>query len=504
MYNIYRELRICMAAIGMLLSAALDSYPVMSASVLFCLLVLLFDLFRLFVEGFCGRYFLFSSLSCGIWVSFGFLLSFFQIDHGQLLDFNSLFTASTVTITSTSYSLATCYLMFFIACSSAVSRLTAIRQAEYKFQFIVLKQLALSSRFHSNIVLLFVSLFGLIISAQNLVVVRGLSEDFKSDQGSLPWWYPLTLTLLSLFPVLIACCIKYDFRLASFRGFLVSMATIIGLYFAALQSRSSLLGFFIIVPLVWLLLFRPLFKLTPKIFAFSLLIILLLSFLFPLFSIFFAFINYARTFRGVSIDPAQFLSLFTDFLSDSVFVADASARSAENLSSRPLVLWPLAASISMAINGLNSDYLYFQDLLNSFLNSLPRFIYPFKAELLLQENLLYSYFPFSTVDTADSPYLYSFASFGILGLFVYPLFIGLLYWSFLQIASISINKSTGVFSFFSSALAFSTVSTFAVRSYGESSTSSLIRLFIVPAAVLIALSIIAAPFRTYSRAWNGN
>lgn len=500
MSNIARELRICIAASVMLLSAALDSYPAMAASIVFCLLVLLFDLFRLFAEGFSGRYFLLSSLACGIWVSIGFLLSFIQIDHSKLFDFNSLFSGSIIDITPASYSLATCYLMFFIACSSMLSRLPSIRQAEYNFQIIVLKNLTFSNRFHANLVLLFVSFFALIISAQNLFAVRGLSQDFISDQGTLPWWYPIILTLLSLFPILIVCCIKYDFRFIGFRALLVSSAFFIALYFAALQSRSSLLAFFVILPFAWFILFKPIFKLTPKVLAISFFVILLVSFLFPAFSTLFTFVNYARSFRGLSIDPSQYLSLFTDFVSDAGSVADASERSALNLSSRPLVLWPLAASISMAINGLNSDYLYFQDLVNSLLNSLPRVIFPFKAELLLQENLLYGYFPFASVDTADSPYLYSFASFGILGLFVYPLFIGLLYRSFLYIATNSIVQLSGLLAFFSSALAFTTLSTFAVKSYGESSTSSLIRLFLVPAAVLMALTIISAPFRTSSRA----
>ena len=181
-------------------------------------------------------------------------------------------------------------------------------------------------------------------------------------------------------------------------------------------------------------------------------------------------------------------------------MTEVSAKSAENLIVRPLVLWPLAASISMAIKGLNSDYLYLQDIVNSLLNSLPRFIYPFKGELLLQENLLYTYFPFSSVDTADSPYLFSFASFGLLGIIVYPLLIGLLYWTFLNIATNSIRMLTGISAFFSSALAFVVVSDFAIKSYGELATSGLIRQFLVPASVIFVIGFIGAPSRTLARA----
>ena len=500
MANFNRELRICMAAVSMLLASALDSYLVMAASFVFCLLVLLYDLYQLFAEGFRARFFLVSSLSCGIWISVGFLVSFFQIDHGKLFDFNSLFNESSIIIDSWNYSLACSYLMLFIAVTSAVSRLTAIRQVEYNFQNIILRKLVFYGHFHSSIVLLFLSVFGIIISGLNLVVVRGISEDMKSDSSVLPWWYPLVLMLLSLFPVLVTSCIKQDFRLVSPRGLLVLVGIIIPLYFAALQSRGSMLTFLVSIPLIWLLLFKPLFKITPKTFTFAIFSILVLWLLSPVFSTVFDFINYARTFKGISIDPSQFLALFIDFLSDASSLTNASANSAENLAARPLVLWSLAASISMAINGLNSDYLYFHDIVNSLLNSLPRFIYPFKSELLLHETLLYTYFPFSNVDTPDSPYLFSFASFGMLGIVVYPLLIGLIYWTFMNIATNSIKMLTGIPAFFSSALAFATVSDFAIKSYGELATTGLIRQFLVPAAVIFVIGFICAPSRTSVRA----
>ena len=500
MAHFNRELRISMAAVSMLLAAALDSYLVMAASFVFCLLVLLYDLYQIFAEGFRARFFLVSSLTCGIWLSVGFLVSFFQADYGKLIDFKSLFIDSSIIIDSWNYSLASSYLMFFIAVASMVSRLRAMRQAECNFQSIVVKKLIFYGRFYAVIVLLLLSVFGIIISGLNLIVVRGLGENFQNDQGVLPWWYPLTMTLISLFPVLIATCIKQDFRLVSPRGLLVLVGTIIPLYFAALQGRGSMLSFFVSIPLNWLLLFKPFFKLTPKIFTFVILLVLVLWLLLPAFSTVFDFINYARKFRGGSINPSQLLELFTDFLSNASKLTEVSAKSAENLIVRPLVLWPLAASISMAIKGLNSDYLYLQDIVNSLLNSLPRFIYPFKGELLLQENLLYTYFPFSSVDTADSPYLFSFASFGLLGIIVYPLLIGLLYWTFLNIATNSIRMLTGISAFFSSALAFVVVSDFAIKSYGELATSGLIRQFLLPAAVIFVIRLICAPFRTLARA----
>jgi len=486
----------------MLVTAPLDSYPVMTASVLFCLLVLLYELFRIFAEGFRARYFLVSSLSCGIWISISFMVSFFKIDHSKLFNFKNLISTifyTNIIITSSSYSLASSYLMFFIAGASAVSRWTAIGQAEYEFQRIVLKKLKFYSNFNSSVVLLFLSVFGLIISGLNLIVVRGLSEDVQSDQGILPWWYPLILIILSLFPVVIASCMNQDFRLVSPRGLLVSVGIIVALYFAALEGRRSIVFLFVTLPLIWLLIFKPLFKLTTRTFAYALFLILVLWLLSPAISTIFDFINYARGLRGGSIDPSQFLTLFVDFLADPRSLSDASELSSENLAARPLVLWPLAASITMAINGLNSDYLYFQDIVNSFLNSLPRFIIPFKAQLFLQENLLYTYFPFSNIDTADSPYLYAFVSFGILGIVIYPLLIGLLYWTFLHIATSSIEMLTGIPAFISSALAFTTVTSFAIVSYGEISTSQLIRLFLLPAAAIFIISIICAPFRTSAK-----
>lgn len=500
MHIFARELRICIAAVVMLLIATLDSYLAMAAAVVFCLIILLYDLFRIFAEGFRGRYFLLSSLMCGIWISLGFMTSFIQIDHAKGFLLETLFPQSRVNISSTYYSLANSYLMFFIASASVVSRLAPIGKAEFKFQNIILRQLIASSRIDRNTVLFFLCIFGLWLSGSNLFVIRGLSQDFQSDLGILPWWYPFISTLLSLFPVLIVTCINKDFKLLSFSGFLVATGIIFAFYFASLQGRATLFRMFVFLPFIWLILHKRLFKLTPKRLLFALFLIIVLCFLAPIFSTLFSFINYARIFGGESINPLRLLELFSEFLSSTSVLTDADARSAENLAFRPLVLWPLAASIAMAINGLNSGYLYFQDVLSSFLNSLPRFVYSFKAELLLQEDLLYSYFPFSSVDTADSPYLYSFASFGILGIIIYPLLIGLLYWSFLFIASNTLKLLTGMPAFFSCALAFSTVAGFAIASYGEMATSDLIRQFLVPTSFIIAIAIASAPFRRLARA----
>ncbi len=500
MQTLARELRLCSVATAMLIPAALDSYPVMVALVILCLIALLYELFRLFAVGFNGRYFLLSSLSCGLWISIGFLVSFIQIDHSKSFVFQSLFTASSVVIDPMSYSLATSYLMYFVASSSFVSRLAAIRKVEQRFQGIIFKRLIVSSRLQSSIILLVLCLFGLVVAGSNLLSIRGLHEDYLSEQGILPWWYPLVMTTLSLFPVVIASCISKDFRVASFRSFVVTLATLIAIYFSALQGRFALVSLLMVLPFSWLLLYKPLFKLNSKSFALVLFTFFILWMLMPFVSTIFSFINYARFYRGGSIDPSQYFALFIDFLTDSGTAADASARANENLMSRPLVLWPLAATISMAINGLNNDYIWFQDILNSLLNSLPRAIYPFKADLLLQEGLLYSYFPFSDVDTADSPYLYSFASFGLFGIIVYPIFIGFLYSAFLRIALSSIKFMSGVTAFVACALAIATVANFAIISYAELSTSGLIRQFLFPAVTLLAMAIFSFPFRQPARA----
>jgi len=136
----------------------------------------------------------------------------------------------------------------------------------------------------------------------------------------------------------------------------------------------------------------------------------------------------------------------------------------------------------MSLLGLNNGYLYFQDIINSTLNSLPRFVFQNKSQLLLQEALLYSYFPFSDVDTADSPALYSFASFWLFGSLLYPLFILTLYLAFLRFAIfVSHLTSWYVPSIFS----LSPLVIFATNSYPELGTTGLIRGFFLVPAVFI-------------------
>jgi hypothetical protein len=114
------------------------------------------------------------------------------------------------------------------------------------------------------------------------------------------------------------------------------------------------------------------------------------------------------------------------------------------------------------------------------LNALPSPIYGGKGNLLLQEALLYRYFPIATIDsidTADSPYLFSFASFWLFGVLIYPVFIAFMYVVFIKI---QLFASRIGYWLLPAIFCVSTLSSFAIVSYGEQSTTSLIRVFLVP------------------------
>jgi len=129
------------------------------------------------------------------------------------------------------------------------------------------------------------------------------------------------------------------------------------------------------------------------------------------------------------------------------------------------------------------------------LNALPSFIYGNKGNLLLQEALLYEYFPFVTrytIDTADSPYLYSFTSFWLFGVLVYPFLIALIYAVFIRILLFSSRSGHWLLP---AIFCVSTLASFAIYSYGEQATTGLIRAFLTPAIFSVSSVLLAVLFK---------
>ena len=115
----------------------------------------------------------------------------------------------------------------------------------------------------------------------------------------------------------------------------------------------------------------------------------------------------------------------------------------ENYAYRPLVLGIHASVMEMPPN--TKDYLYGENLLNSFFWSLPSFIVPMKENLLVQENLLYESLPnmlFFT-DQANSLNLEAYSDFGWFGPIVYVSFYSLIWYVSLLIL-LKIKSSVAV------------------------------------------------------------
>ncbi|MCT0200791.1 hypothetical protein KQ313_14045 [Synechococcus sp. CS-1325] len=472
----------------MLLAALINNYHFLVFSNVICFGISIFLIFRLIANGQATRFFLFSSLSCGAWITGGFLQSAWNLLGQSRLDFIGLFRASSIVIDVSLYALASAYLFLFIFFTALLSRLSFVRHAERQFdRHVIVRLRSVSLKLWTT--LLFLSSLSLfMIAFLGLFSIRGLGEEYLSDQGILPWWYVLIVFFIGLLPLLVSQVAAKLRSFFSFPCFTLFFGFIVGLYYNSLTGRFALLSFILLIPFCWVAIQSPLLRFNSRQLTFLSIIAVTILALLPFVNFFFAFINVIRSNRGLYTDPFVLIASFVDFVASPSTVTTAIERSAENLTARPLILWPLAATIGMTINGGHSGYLYFDELINSALNSLPRFIYPFKSTLLLQEQLLYHHFPFASVDTADSPYLYSFASFGIVGSFIYPLVICLIYSLFLNFIVF-----TSMLSFWlpTSIASSSALISLSIVSYGELPTTGLLRRFIVPGSVAFATLLFA-------------
>jgi hypothetical protein len=465
-----------------LVAAALDDYEslvVISALCFFIHICLIYDLL---VRKQSFRFFLISSLACGAWVTLGVVQSGLSSAELDKVAFSSFFNLFKFTISASDYALSMAYLYLFILCSNELSRLSWVLNLEIKFKESIITPLRNHKSNSYLYILAILSLFLISLSFSNLFSIRGLSSDVQDDPARLPWWYGPTLFLISLLPLLVVKVLANSKSIYSPKFVIGLLGFLVGIYFASINDRRALLTFTLSTIFSWIVICDPPLELNKKslsrLFIFASLAILIL----PHVQTLFTFINYIRYDQGLYTNPILFVSSYLDFISSPNLVQVIEGQTTLNLSTRPLVLWPLAASIKMSLLGLNNGYLYFQDIINSTLNSLPRFVFQNKSQLLLQEALLYSYFPFSDVDTADSPALYSFASFWLFGSLLYPLFILTLYLAFLRFAIfVSHLTSWYVPSIFS----LSPLVIFATNSYPELGTTGLIRGFFLVPAVFI-------------------
>ncbi len=485
-----REFRISITSLSFLLASVLEIYTLLAVASIASLVVFTIEIVLVFKEGFNNRFLLMSSLACGFWLSLGFIISFIELSKLESASFESLFDAiNLASVNVFTYSLAFFYSLIFLAVVTFLSRLRIIRKAELKFSnnvFNTLKSIRLSTN-HATLWLSLVALLATYFSMINIYGIRGLSEDVTT--GGLPWWHPLANSTISLIPTLVA--LSYDRRKKSriYSTLLIIYSALLGLYYASITGRIALISY-----LFQLLLAFALFNAKYIKTAFITRVLLSIFILIPVLFYLTSFLNYIR-WLNIPINPSTFISLLIDFTNSDV--SSANELQSENLLSRPLVLWPLAASISMVIDGTNHGFLGLLDIVNSSLNSLPKFLFPYKETLLLQENLLYNFFPFSTVDTADSPVLYAFASFGILGLLVYPIFISLSYLLSISFVSFFVSRMRNNFKYLACLIGVSSMISFSTDSYMELATTGIIRNFLQPVIIILIISLLASFIDNY-------
>lgn len=270
-----------------------------------------------------------------------------------------------------------------------------------------------------ELVLIFTGVLG-----QRSIIVEGLQK------GERPAWsvfldsmLPLHLLLNAYFAHRIFTSLRrnYFFILVQ----IVSVAIILFVYFN--KGRTSLV-FSLLAQAYWFIFFqrtRPnLLKTIPIVYILYLVLSEVL-----LFSNFIRSNNSGLTnWKGSAIEVVPLAwKRFKDTPSMATIEA---ARTKRNVSTRALVIIPLALSIQLPEE--RKDFMFGKGLLHCFIWAIPGPLFPNKSDYPALEILLYQYFPIGTYDTANSIYLSSYTDFGWFGLFLYPfviwiIWVGILY-----------------------------------------------------------------------------
>ena len=487
-----------------LISAATNSYYTLLFTSAFAACTFLYLLYRLFQNRQLTRFLLVSSLACGAWLSTGFLQSYLNISKIEfpIENFPDLFTWTSTLVNPSLYSLAFSYAIAFILGMTFIADQTWLQKEEYEFTLILRTYVIKAPTVLYQAILLLISIILSYVSTSNLYAVRGLNENYYSEADILPWWFVAVNIILGMLPVLLALMLqKGKHRMSLTSNLLLAYSIAIGIYYYLLMGRFGFLSYFLLIGSSSLIIYGKKAKLTWSLVVKISLFLIALNSLIPFISNTFSYINILRYQTGLSLSPVEIIMGYVRFITSPAETYAAAQKANINLASRPLVLWPLASSIQMFLDNTNNSLIGFEDILNSFLNSLPRFIIPFKGELFLQEQLLYRSFPFSYVDTADSPYLYAFASFGLGGILIYPVAVSVFYYLSLKVSKkVAHSMLPSFLKTYFLLFTLSQLLSFAILSYGELSTTGIIRKFVV--IILIAIALLTFSLTLPSRAKN--
>jgi len=255
------------------------------------------------------------------------------------------------------------------------------------------------------------------VIGQRSIVVKDTAEGERTFSVTL---FSIILPSQILFNAvfLYLLLIKRNFPKFKFSWMIlvVSLSTVLFLYFN--KGRSGL--FFSILAFgYWLAFF---YQTRPKIWKFA----LVCSIIYPILSQVLLFSNFIRStnagienWKGSAIEVVP--KAWERFQSSSNLVEQEKNRTANNLSTRPLVATPLAMSINLPVE--RKSFMLGENIINSLIWVIPGPLFPNKRDYPIQEALLYKHFPIGEVDTADSLYLSAYTEFGWIGILFYPLFL---------------------------------------------------------------------------------
>ncbi len=245
------------------------------------------------------------------------------------------------------------------------------------------------------------------------------------DKGELPIWFTFFELMLNLHLIILGIQISRVLS-ANNRGIgplhlFVLLSVIVLLFTHFNQGRIQLMYSFLAIVFWSLFFFRTRLNLS-RTFVF-------ISILLPVILIGFLYSNFIRSSES-GLDVYRDSAVIVVDKSWTIFqkremVNYEVERTIENLSFRTLLANPLARSISL--NMSNKHFLFGKDLFHSAIWTIPRPLFPEKVNFSRQEELLYENFPIGEKDTVDSVYLSSYADFGWMGLFIYPVLIVLFY-----------------------------------------------------------------------------
>lgn len=323
------------------------------------------------------------------------------------------------------YAVAIFYVTIFCAILAFLGSNKSLYRLEKKISYLLYRLQYSTTMNYMSWLLIFMVGFEFVLIVTGVIGQRTIVTE-GYDEGTLPPWFVLYQSLLPgqiIFNALFLCLINkkgINKNKWYFFIFLLSFVTILFLFFN--KGRSALV-FSLIGHCYWYFFFT---KKKPPIFK----TILVLLIVYPLLSQALLFSNFIRSedsgldnYRGSAFEKMPIA--FNLFLNSGKLRDAEKKRSADNLSTRPLVAHPLALCIAMPSE--RKSFTYGEEIINSLVWAIPGPLFPNKMEYPKQEALLYKHFPLNLKDTADSLYLCAYEEFGWFGLFIYPALLTLLW-----------------------------------------------------------------------------